>query len=302
MFLACTCQISSLDVRQPHIDLPVEPSRTQQRRVQNIHTVGGSQHHHALVGAEAVHLHQQLVQGLLPLVVSATQTAATLTAHGVDLVYEDDGRGALLGLLEQIPHTGGAYAYIHLHKVRAGDGQKLYSRLTGHRLGQQRLTGTRRAYQQHALGDMRPQVQILLGLPEELHDLPQLLLLLVGPGHILKRDLFLSRRTDLGLSKPGQLVLRPGSAAGHAVHEIHQQNEAQKRQHIRQQQLQPVGGVVCVIVIGGDNATVILLLHQLVEILIEQVEVVQVGGNGAAPLQLGRDPGVADGELLHLLL
>ena len=233
---------------------------------------------------------------------SAAQTAATLTAHGVDLVDEDDGRGVLLGLLEQIPHTGGAYAHIHLHKVRAGDGQKLYSRLTGHRLGQQRLTGTRRAYQQHALGDMRPQVQILLGLPEKLHDLPQLLLLLVGPGHILKRDLFLSRRTDLGLSKPGQLVLRPGSAAGHAVHEIHQQNEAQKRQHIRQQQLQPVGGVVCVIVIGGDNATVILLLHQLVEILIEQVEVVQVGGNGAAPLQLGRDPGVADGELLHLLL
>ena len=233
---------------------------------------------------------------------SAAQTAATLAAHGVDLVDEDDGRGALLGLLEQIPHTGGAYAHIHLHKVRAGDGQKLYSRLTGHRLGQQRLTGTRRAYQQHTLGDMRPQIQILLGLPEKLHDLPQLLLLLVGPGHILKRDLFLSRRTDLGLSKPGQLVLRPGSAAGHAVHEIHQQNEAQKRQYIRQQQLQPVGGMVCVIVIGGDNTTVILLLHQLVEILIEQVEVVQVGGNGAAPLQLGRDPGVADGELLHLLL
>lgn len=40
------------------------------------------------------------------------------------------------------------------------------------------------------------------------------------------------------------------------------------------------------IVIGGDNTTVILLLHQLVEILIEQVEVVQVGGNGAAPFSL----------------
>ena len=42
--------------------------------------------------------------------------------------------------------------------------------------------------------------------------------------------------------------------------------------------------------------------YTTVEGRIEQVEVVQVGGNGAAPLQLGRDPGVADGELLHLLL
>ena len=43
-----------------------------------------------LVGAEAVHLHQQLVQRLFALVVPAAQACASLAAHGVDLIDEDD--------------------------------------------------------------------------------------------------------------------------------------------------------------------------------------------------------------------
>ena len=164
--------LPALDVRQPHIDLPVEPSRTQQRRVQNIHTVGGSQHHHALVGAEAVHLHQQLVQGLLPLVVSATQTAATLTAHGVDLVDENDGRGALLGLLEQIPHTGGAYATYISTKSEPEMDRNCTPASPATALASSVLPVPGGPTSSTPLGICAPQIQILLRLPEKLHDLP----------------------------------------------------------------------------------------------------------------------------------
>ena len=102
---------------------------------------------------------------------AAAQSAAALTAHGVDLVDKHDGRGLLFGLQKQVADTAGAYAHIHLHKVGAGDGQELYVCLTGHRLGQQRLTGTRRAYQQHAFGDMGAQLQIFFRVPQEFHDL-----------------------------------------------------------------------------------------------------------------------------------
>ena len=49
------------DVRQAHVDLPVEAAGAQQGGVQDIRPVGGRQDHHALVAAEAVHLHQELV-------------------------------------------------------------------------------------------------------------------------------------------------------------------------------------------------------------------------------------------------
>jgi len=173
--------LAALNVRQTHIHLTVEPSGTQQRRIEDIHTVGGGQHHHALVGAEAVHFHQQLVQGLLPLIVAAAQTAAALTAHRVDLVDEHDGGRVLLGLHKQVADTAGADAHVHFHKVGAGDGQELYPRLTGHCLGQQRFTGARRAHQQHALGDVRAQLQVLLRVAEEFHDLLQFLFFLVPP-------------------------------------------------------------------------------------------------------------------------
>ncbi len=79
------------DIRQAHIDLPVEPAGPQQGRVQHIGPVGRRQDHHALVGGKSVHLHQKLVQGLLPLVMAAAQSGTPLAAHGVDLVNKHNG-------------------------------------------------------------------------------------------------------------------------------------------------------------------------------------------------------------------
>ena len=181
--------LAALDIRQAHIHLAVEPSGAQQGRVQNVHPVGGGQDHHALVGGKAVHFHQQLIQGLLPLVVAAAQAAASLAAHSVDLVDKNDSRGVLLGLAKQVPDPGRTHAYIHLHKIGAGDGKEFHPCFTGHGLGQQGLAGARRAHQQHALGDAGPQGQVFIRLAQELHDLPELLLLLVGARHITEGNL-----------------------------------------------------------------------------------------------------------------
>src|ERR1700690_1402961 len=82
---------SAADVGQRDRDLPVEPAGAQQRRVEDLGPVGGAEDHDAGRGVEAVHLGQQLVEGLLPLVVGDDRAQpGPALADGVDLVGEDD--------------------------------------------------------------------------------------------------------------------------------------------------------------------------------------------------------------------
>ena len=80
---------TALEVRQFYRHTAVEPAGTQQRRVQSLRTVGGSQNDDAGIVLEAVHFGEQLVEGLFPLVVAA-ELSVTLFADGVDLIDKDD--------------------------------------------------------------------------------------------------------------------------------------------------------------------------------------------------------------------
>ncbi len=176
-----------------HRHLTVKAARTQQRGVENIPAVGRRHDDNAFVDGEAVHLHQQLVQGLLALVVTAAQTRAAVTAHRVDLIDEDNGRRGLLGLIEQVTDAAGTHAHEHFHKVGAGNGEEGRIGLACHGLGQQGLTGARRAHQQHALGNARAHGGIGLGVLQEIDHLLKFFLFFLGSGHVLERDLVLGR-------------------------------------------------------------------------------------------------------------
>ena len=115
----------------------VETAGAQQRGVEHVGAVGRRHQDHAFVRFEAVHFHQQLIQGLLALIVSAAEAGAAMAAHGVDFVDEDDARGVLLALLEQIAHAAGAHAHEHLHEVRTRDGEERHAGFAGDRAGQQ---------------------------------------------------------------------------------------------------------------------------------------------------------------------
>jgi len=60
-----------LDVGPAHVDLPVEAAGAQEGGVEDVGPVGGGDQDHPLGGLEAVHLDEQLVQGLLALVVAS---------------------------------------------------------------------------------------------------------------------------------------------------------------------------------------------------------------------------------------
>ncbi len=222
--------VAALQVGALDRDLPVEAARAQQGRVEDVRPVRRRDEDDPTLDVEPVHLHEQLVERLLPLVVPAAETGAAVPAHRVDLVDEDDRRGVGLGLLEQVADPARADADEHLHEVRARDGVERHARLAGDGAGEQRLARPRRAVQEDALRDLGADRLELGGLLQELLDLLELLHRLVDPGDVGERGLghVLGGQLGLGLAE----VHDPGAAA---LHLVHQEEEQDDDQHDRQQ-------------------------------------------------------------------
>ena len=177
-------RLAALDVRAVEHHLPVEAAGAQQRRVEHVGAVRRGDDDHVGVRVEAVHLDEDLVQGLLALVVRAAEARAALATDRVDLVDEDDAGRVALGLLEEVAHAGRTDADEHLDELRAGDAEERHASLTGHGPREQRLAGAGRADQQHAARDAGAERRELLRVLQELDDLGQLLLRLVDARHV----------------------------------------------------------------------------------------------------------------------
>ena len=104
----------------------------------------------------------------------------------VELVDEDDGRRLGTRLLEQVAHARSADADEHLHEFGAGDGEERHFGLPGDGLGEQRLAGSGRPDQEHALRHPPAEAAVLLRVFQKIDDLPQLVLGLVDPGDIVE--------------------------------------------------------------------------------------------------------------------
>ena len=210
-------------------DLAVEPAGPQQGRVEDVRPVGGGDDDHVRVRVEAVHLDEDLVEGLLALVVRAAEAGAALAADGVDLVDEDDARAVPLGLVEQVADAAGADADEHLDELGAGDREERHAGLAGDRPGQQRLAGARRADQQHAARDARAERGELLRVLQELDDFLELGLRLVDAGHVVERDdrLVADEHPRAALAEAERLVIR---ALGLAHHEQDEPDDHDQRQ------------------------------------------------------------------------
>ena len=129
--------LTLIEVRQVNVDLTIETACTQQGGVEHVSAVGGCKDDYTRVGAEAVHLCKQGIQGVLALIVTShSRILGTGTAYGIDLVDEDDAWTLLLGLLEKVTHSRGTDAHEHLHEVGTRHREEWYTSLSGYSLGQ----------------------------------------------------------------------------------------------------------------------------------------------------------------------
>ena len=223
---------TSLHIRAVHDDPPVKTSRSQQRLVQHLRPVGGRKYQKPLGSVKAVHLRQKLIQRLLPLVVSAAITGISALSDGVDLVDKNNAGRLLLGFLEQIPDTGRAHANEHLHKVGAGQREEGHARLSRHRLGQQRLTGSRRAHEKRSLGQLRSDLSILSRVVQKVHHFLQGFLRLILPGHILEGHAGTLLHIDLGVG-----FAHAHGPAAHALHHIGDQHKEENQRNGKAQDI-----------------------------------------------------------------
>ena len=175
-------------------DLAIETARAQQRGIENVRAVRRRDDDDAFLRIEAVHLDEQRVQRLLALVVSAADTVAAMAADRVDFVDENDARRGLLALLEHVAHAAGADADEHLDEIRAADREERHIRFAGDRAGEQRLTGSGRADEQHAFRDAAAELLELLRIAQELDELRHFVLRFFDAGDVLERDLVLVAR------------------------------------------------------------------------------------------------------------
>ena len=176
-------------VREVHHHAPVEAPWPKECLVEHVGLVGGGQHDHALLGREAIHLGEDLVEGLLLLARSPDHRLAAGAAYGVELVDEDDRRGVLAGLLEEVAHATGADPHEQLDELRGAQGEERHPRLARDGPRQERLARSRGSHQEHAFRCRSSKAGVLLGVLEEVHDLDQLVLGLLDAGDVVEGDL-----------------------------------------------------------------------------------------------------------------
>ena len=182
-------RLAPFDVGPIEHYLPVEPSGSQQRRVEDVGPVGRRHQDHGRALVESVHLDEQLIQRLLALVVAAPEAGTSVSADGVGLVDEHDRRRRGLRLLEEIAHSRSADADEHLNEVRTADREERHACLARHGAREQRLPRARWPEQEHAARDLRPHRLELRRRLEVVLDLLELLDRLIDAGHVGERRL-----------------------------------------------------------------------------------------------------------------
>ena len=144
-------------------------------------------------------------------------------------------------MAEQVAHLRCAHADKHLHKFRAGDGEKRHVRLTRNGFGQHRLAGSRRADEQDTLGHGRADVLILCRVVQVVDDLGQVFLGLVLTGDVGELDALGGLDVDLRVraAEPEHHGVRPAGLVRHALeHELAETDEEHDRQQPCQQKRQ----------------------------------------------------------------
>ena len=193
--------LAAFEIRIADRDLPIESSRTEKRRVEDVGPVGGGDDDDPCMRLEAVHFDQQLIEGLLALFV-AERTAAAASPDGVELVDKDDARRVAAGILEE-PHAGRSHAGIHLDEVRTTGEQERDARLPRDRPRQERFARAR-GRRGGCFGDASADCHKAIWLAQEIDDFFDFVFGLVDARHVFERDDAIALLGDTRAARDGR--------------------------------------------------------------------------------------------------
>ena len=190
---------TTLKIRQFHRNTTVKSSRTEQCRVKRIRLVGRCQNDNTFGTVKSIHFREQLIQRLLTLIVAA-DASVTFLADRIDLVDKDDTRCFLACLFEQVTHFCSTHTDKHFNKLRTGDREEWYVRLTCNCFCQQCFTGSRRAYKQCTFWHRCSDLLIFAWIVKEIYDLCKQFFCFFLSCHIGEFDAACGFYIDLGIA------------------------------------------------------------------------------------------------------
>ena len=262
---------------QAHVNLSIKPTCTHQRLVEYIHTVGCGQHNDTRIGTKTVHLRQELVESILPLVVATeARILAPCTTNSVNLINKDNAGSLLLCLSKQISHPRCTNTHKHLHEVATANREKWYVGLSCHSLGKQRFTRSGRAYKQSTLGNLTTEFAVFIGLTQKIDNLHNLHLSLLVACDILECDavfVVLIVNLRLRLTHVHNAVLATCTSRGRAKH---CNNHHKEENHW--QDAEDVAPNVLLVIVAGCGDLHAILLAQLSKVGAEDVGIAHIVG------------------------
>ena len=190
---------------------------------------------------------------------AAAQACAAMAPDRVDFIDEDDAGGVLLALLEKVANAAGADADEHFNEVRAGNREERNVGFAGNRAGQQGLAGSRRADEQHALGNASAELLEFLRILQEVDDFVKLFLGFVDSGDILEGGFLLLRGEQARAGLPEAQRLVPAR-----LHLLHHENPEEDQKDERaevEEQADPVGVLHFLVVV--ENVLVLKSLGDI---------------------------------------
>ena len=232
--------LTLLEVGQFDMYLPVKTSGTEQGGVEYVGTVGSGEDDNAGVGTEAVHLGEELVERALAFIVTAGHdTFAAAAPDGVYLIDEDDRRCFLFGLPEEVAHAACADADEHLHEIATGHREEGHIRLAGYGFREERLTGSRRSYEECAFRYFSTYLRVFFRIFQELDYLLHFLLGAIESGYIPEGHfvLFLLVKELCFGSSDAEDTSGSVSAADAAAHIDEEEDEQCERQDIDEDEI-----------------------------------------------------------------
>ena len=232
--------LTAFDIGERDGDLTVKATGPQERGVEHVVAVRGGDDDDAFLRVEAVHLDQHGVEGLLTLIVSATETMTAMAADGVDFVDENEARGVFAALLEHVAHAAGTDADEHFDEVTATDAEEGHIGLASDGFGEEGFASSGRADHEDALGHLATEALKLFRVFEELDEFLDFLLGLLDTGDVLEGDLVavLGEHFGAALAKAertaaGAANLLADEEVKHRQNERERQEEAEERKVIR---------------------------------------------------------------------
>ena len=264
---------ASPKIRTIHDDTPVKASRTKQCLVQNFRTIGCTKDQNSLRGIKAIHLRQQLIQGLLPLLIAPAVLGITASSDCIDLIDKNNAGSILGGLLKQVTHTACTHADIQLYEIRSRQGEERHMCLSCHRTRKERFTGSGRADKKCSLGELRADLYVALRVVKKIHDLHQRLLGLILTGNVLKRHAGVALNILLRIGLPDT---HHSATSAHLAHnQQHQAPEKKKRKYIIQKNRNQESGGIRDLTIHNDPGLQCPVRHDIIVFCLTGVETIR---------------------------